>query len=83
MSVWDYEREGDEFNLGLEQAYGFGFGKAEAVGGEDEFVGPGRRHQRGYSNGWSLLNVSMIALGDAVPFFTAWRVFLSGSDNLP
>lgn len=34
MSVWDHKREGDalmEFNLGIEQAYGFGFGKAEAV----------------------------------------------------
>lgn len=34
VCVWDQEREGHalvEFNLGIEQAYGFGFGKAEAV----------------------------------------------------
>lgn len=127
MSVWDHEREGDalvDFNLGVEQAYGFGFGKAEAVedfdgplfqagvdtsvnavghmhsfshaaivrhlsckekifyisaaaGEEDEFVGIGRRDQLSYSNVWSLLNVSMIAFGDAAPFFTAWRIFQS------
>lgn len=40
VSVWDHEREGDalvEFNLGIEQAYGFSFGKAEAV---EDFHGP-------------------------------------------
>ena len=34
MRIWDYEREGDalvEFDLGIKQAYGFGFGKTEAV----------------------------------------------------
>lgn len=40
VSVWDRERKGDalmEFNLGVEQAYRFGFGKAEAV---EDFHGP-------------------------------------------
>ena len=34
MRIGDHEREGDalvEFDLGIEQAYGFGVGKAEAV----------------------------------------------------
>ena len=34
VSIWDCEREGDalvEFNLSIKQAYGFGFGKAEAI----------------------------------------------------
>ena len=36
-----------------------------------------QRHQLGYSNVWSLLSVSITTLDDAVPFFTAWRVFQS------
>lgn len=39
-SIWDHEKEGNalvEFNLGIEQAYSFGFRKAEAV---EDFNGP-------------------------------------------
>ena len=34
MCVWDPERKGDavlEFNLGIEQAYGFGFSQTKTV----------------------------------------------------
>jgi hypothetical protein len=34
VRVWDHERKGDtlvEFNLGIKEAYGFGFGQTKAV----------------------------------------------------
>jgi hypothetical protein len=38
---------------------------------KDEFNEPMRRHERGYSKVWSLPNVSITALDNAVIFFTA------------
>jgi hypothetical protein len=52
-------------------------GIADATGSEDEFVGIGRRQLLDYSKVWSLLSVSIPTLDEAVPFFSAWRVFQS------